>query len=217
MAHRGEIGKRAARGFNRSKHVAKQGLKIIPGNWPLFISASYGGNVAASIIAQPYNGATRILAAFCTEDLSLRRHLLEHTGGWLAANAPHVTIMGAYERTTDKELDWQTHETAREVLGGEWVLVTKIWENRRDMVLDFLARALPFTFEPALRIDGAHARPLVDALGARWNYDKERRDTRDTSWHAANALSILLARLELWKAMPKKPGPHRIPPSAMCA
>jgi hypothetical protein len=82
------------------------------------------------------------------------------------------------------------------------------------MVLDFLARALPFTFDPALQIDGTHARPLVDALGARWNYDKERRDTRDTSWHAANALSILLARLELWKAMPKKPGPHRLPPSA---
>ena len=32
MAHRGEIGKRAARGFNRAQHVSKERLKLISGS-----------------------------------------------------------------------------------------------------------------------------------------------------------------------------------------
>jgi hypothetical protein len=66
--------------------------------------------------------------------------------------------------------------------------------------LDFLVRAVPFTFKPALQFDPVNARPLSQALNGRF-YEKDQ--TEKKNYHIVNAFTLLLARLELWKAMPK--------------
>jgi hypothetical protein len=125
-------------------------------------------------------------------------------------------IEGVYEQTPEKELNWEVHDTSRKTLGGRWISVTEIWVKRREAILDYLERAQPFLFRPVIQIDPINARPLVDALGARWNYDKERRDTRDAAWHIANAFGILLTRLKL-KVQSNAQKPPRLPPSWMSA
>jgi hypothetical protein len=109
-------------------------------------------------------------------------------------------------------------QTIRETLGaGEWMTIQKPWESRRDAMLDILGKAMPYTFRPILQIDPVNARPLIEALSGRWSFEKDRRDTRNASWHVANALTLLLSRLELWKATPKDPKLPRLPPSPMSA
>jgi hypothetical protein len=64
-----------------------------------------------------------------------------------------------------------------------------------------------------LQLDPVNARPLIEALSGRWSFEKDRRDTRNASWHVANAFTLLLCRLELWKAMPKDYEPPLLPAS----
>ena len=71
MAHRGEIGKRAARGFNRSQHVSRERLKLILGR-PLFIGQTFLDCPATVIGQVDRSGQIRILAAFVSEGMSLR-------------------------------------------------------------------------------------------------------------------------------------------------
>ena len=90
-------------------------------------------------------------------------------------------------------------------------------EHIQRELLDILGKAMPYSFRPILQIDPVNARPVIEALSGRWSFEKDRRDTRNASWHVANALTLLLSRLELWKAMPKDPKPPRLPPSPMSA
>ena len=66
MAHRSEIGSRAARGFNRSLHVAKRSLA--PSQSLVFIGQTF--EVPATVIAQAEGGGLRVLAAFAAVPLT---------------------------------------------------------------------------------------------------------------------------------------------------
>jgi hypothetical protein len=222
MAHRGEIEKRAVRGFNRSHHVSKERLKVIAG--PLFIGQTFV-DCPATVIGQfARSGQIRILASFVGEGMGLRRYLQECVKPWLSANVPVLptslealrpVLLGAVE---DAEQDSDMWRTINEILGtGAWTTVKTPWEGRKDAMLDVLAKAMPYTFRPTLQIDPVDARPLIEALSGRWSFEKDRRDTRNASWHVANAFTLLLARLELWKATAKAPKPRPIPPSPMSA
>jgi hypothetical protein len=96
-------------------------------------------------------------------------------------------------------------------------MIKKPWESRRDAMLDVLAKAMPFIFQPILQLDLVNAQPLTEALSGRWSFEKDWRDTRNAAWHVANAFTLLIARSELWKATPKDPWWHHMPPSWMSA
>jgi hypothetical protein len=221
MAHRGEIEKRAARGFSRSHHVSRERLKVIAG--PLFIGQTLT-DCPATVIGQfARNSQIRILGSFVGEAMGLRRYLLECVKPWLSANVPIVptsleafrpVLLGALE---DAEKDSDMRKSLNEILGaGVWTTIKTPWEGRKDAMLDVLSKAMPYTFRPVLQIDPVDARPLIEALSGRWSFEKDRRDTRNASWHVANAFTLLLARLELWKAM-AKPKSLRLPHSWMSA
>jgi hypothetical protein len=196
--------------FNAAKHISSEALKLAIGNWPLFIGVSHDEGIAASVIGQQYNNEIRIFAAFVTEGMSLRHHLLEHTRNWLANNAHRLELMGSYEKDKDPQQDSEIYRTALDVLGGQWVSITKPWDVRRDSLLDTLTKAQPFTFEPVVKINRENTLPLSQALSSRF-YDKAEKK----HYYIANAFSLLLSRLDLWKNTPKARGPRILPPSAM--
>ena len=213
MAHRGEIGKRAARGFNRAQHVSMERLKMIRA--PLFIGQTFVDCPATVIGQVDRSGQIRIFAAFVSEGMSLRRHLEECVKPWLSANVFRPTLLGGLE-DADPQVSSDMRRTINEILGaGEWTTIQKPWESRRDAMLDALSKAMPFTFKPILQLDPVNARPLIEALSGRWSFEKDRRDTRNASWHVANAFTLLIARIEMWKAKPKDPEPQMLPPSWM--
>ena len=216
MAHRGEIGKRAARGFNRSEHVCKERLKML--HAPLFIGQTFVDCPATVIGQLDRQGEIRILAAFVSEGMSCRRHLEESVKPWLSANVFRATLLGGLEEA-EPEVTSAMRRSIDETLGtaGEWTTINKPWEIRRDAMLDVLSKAMPYTFKPMLQLDPVAARPLIEALSGRFAFEKDRRDLRNPKWHLANAFTLLLTRLELWKARPKDPEPMRLPPSAMSA
>jgi hypothetical protein len=86
MAHRGEIGSRSARGFNRAMHVSRE--KIVPlQGAPVYIGQTIV-EVSAIVIAQLSNhGSIHVLAAFASEGMGLRRHVGTVVKPWLTANA----------------------------------------------------------------------------------------------------------------------------------
>ena len=214
MAHRGEIGKRAARGFNRAQHVSKERLGMIRS--PLFIGQTFVDCPATVVGQLDRNGQIRILAAFVSEGMSLRRHLEEFIKPWLSANVYRPTLLGGLE-DADPQVSSDMRRTIDEILGaGQWTTIKKPWESRRDAMLDVLGKAMPFTFQPILQLDPVNARPLIEALSGRWSFEKDRRDVRNASWHVANAFTILLTRLELWKVTPKISERVPPPPSPMC-
>jgi hypothetical protein len=167
------------------------------------------------VIAQTYNDEVRVFASFVTEGISLRRHLEQFTKSWLITHAHRTQLMGGYEDITDAQLKSEICLTASEVLQGQWASISKSWEIRRDDMLNALTKAVPFTFKPAVQLDPTNTAQLSQALSSGRYREKLQADRKN--YHIVNALSILLARLELWKAMPKKPGPHRMPPSAWSA
>jgi hypothetical protein len=120
--------------------------------------------------------------------------------------------MGGYE--LGPELQNEVHLAVQEIIQGQWCSITKPWEHRRDSMRDLLTKAAPFTFRPLLQINSIDTQALTQALNAR-SYEKAQIDGK--TYHVVNALSILLARLELWKATPKNSRPMRLPPSAMSA
>jgi hypothetical protein len=135
------------------------------------------------------------------------------TKAWLAANAHQLRILGAYEDITDDEIKWETGWIARETLGGEWSLVSKPWEIRRDSLVNWLSQSQPFTFKPQVQLDSLGTRDLSQALSRPFHEKKQA----EKSYHIVNAFSLLLTRLDSWKAMPKDPKPPRMPPSPMAA
>jgi hypothetical protein len=126
-------------------------------------------------------------------------------------------LLGGLE-DADSQVYSDMRRTIGEILGaGEWTRIEKPWQTRRDAMLDVLRKAMPFKFQPILQLDPVNARPLIDAFSGRWSFEKERRDTRNASWHVANAFTLRIARSELWKATPKNFEPPRLPPSHMSA
>ena len=202
-----------AKPFNPILHISKETLKIAVGNWPLFLGLSQGEGIVASVIGQIYNREIRIFAAFSTENMSLRRHLSEYPKSWLSSSPCRLRIMGGYE-DMDPEIKSEMHHAAQEILGGEWVTVSRPWEIRRNAVLDALTRAQPFTFRPIVQINPANTTPLSRVLN-RGVYEKAQIENKD--YHTFNAFALLLSRLELWKSAAKDPKPPRMPPSAMSA
>jgi hypothetical protein len=203
---------KAARGFS-SKHVARDKLRLTPGDWPLIIGLSHGDGFVATTVAQAYNDEIRVFASFVSQGTSLRRHL-EDTKSWLAANTRRLQILGAFEDTPDAELKSQLYRESEEVLGGVWLTIQKKWDTRRDAMLDMLGKAVPYVFRPALQFDPVDARPLIEALSGRWSFSEKDRDTKNAPWHAVDSLTLVIARQELWKATPKNPKLPRQAPSA---
>ena len=197
--------------FNPALHISRQALKLVPGSWPIFVGLSYGDAIAASVIAQTYNDEIRVFASFVTEGMSLRRHLEEYTKSWLIAHAHKVQLFGGYEDITDTQLKSEIFVTASEVLQGQWAGISKPWETRRDAMLDMLTKAVPFIFRPLVQFDPQGTVSLSQALSTgRYN---EKLQVEKKSYHVVNAFTLLITRLEYYKAMPK-PKPMHLPTSA---
>ena len=154
------------------------------GNWPLFVGLSYGDDIVATVIGQPYNGEIRIFAAFLSEGMSLRRHLEESikplANGQCAPFAPVWRLRGL----TDLQIKSQTHRTAQEILSGEWASISKPWEIRRDAMRDILGKAAPFTFKPVVQLDPANTLLLSQALNGRFY---EKAESEKKSYHVVNS------------------------------
>ena len=80
-------------------------------------------------------------------------------------------------------------------------------------MLDILTKAAPYTFKPTVQLDPRHTFLLSQALNGFY----EKTQTEKKNFHIVNAFTLLFARLELWKAMPKAKLPTRVPPSFMSA
>jgi hypothetical protein len=118
MAHRGEVGMRAARGFNRALHVAKERLVADPG--PVFIGQTFV-DCPATVIAQEDHGAGRVLFADASEHMSVRRHveaIVKLTANTRAFQNRRL-LLGTYE-DADQQVQWDMYQTLEGVLGGEW-------------------------------------------------------------------------------------------------
>jgi hypothetical protein len=198
--------------FNPALHIARTKLQLVPGNWPLFVGVSYGDGFVSSVVAQTYNDEVRVFASFVTEGVSLKRHLEQFTKSWLIANCHRLQLFGGYEKEVDEQLKHEVSLTCHEVLQGQWASITKLWETRTDSMRDALTKAVPFSFKPAIQFDPAGTAPLSQALSSGRYREKVQADRKN--YHVVNALALLLARRELWKAMPK-PREHRIPSSRM--
>ena len=205
MAHRGEIGSRAASGFNLSAHVPTEA--ITPFRGPVYIGQTF--EVPATVIAQSDHGAITVLAAFANEQMSLRRHVETIVKPWLVANCHWVLndrrlLMGVVEEI-DTEAQCNFVETLNSILGGSWDPANHPWETRRDSMLDVFGKAQPFTMKPALQIDKSNARLLVEALSGRWSYEDERRDKRTPWSYVARAFSLCVDRIDPGKPPPGPP------------
>ena len=189
MAHRGELGSRVARGFNRNAHVA---ILEVSKHFPVFIGQTF--ETPATVIAQVDGTSIRVLAAFANADMSLQRHCAETVAPWIAAHAANMTFFGTYEALSDKVVEYDLTRYLRETVPGNWQPTTGAWETRKETMLNFLGKVEPFTFKPALQIDAAGAKLLVEALSGRWSYEKDRRDKRNIWFYVASAFSLIVAR-----------------------
>jgi len=206
-----KVGKSSSE-FNPSLHIARTKLTLTPGNWPLFVGVSYGDGFASSVIAQGYNDEVRVFASFCTEGVSLRRHLEQFTKSWLIANVHQLQLFGGYEKEVDEQLKHEVSLTCHEVLQGQWASITKLWETRSDSMRDALTKAVTFSFRPAVQFDPTGTVQLGQALAS--GRFRERVQADRKNYHTVNAFALLLDRRELWKIRPK-PYTPRIPPSWM--
>lgn len=196
MAHRGELGSRAARGFKQSAHVTQDA--IAPSRGPVYIGQTF--DIPATVIAQADHGAVTVLAAFANEQMSLRRHVETIVKPWRAANCPWVfqdrrLLVGIVEALdTDAQCDFV--QTLNGNLGGSWDPACHPWETRKDSMLDIFGKVQPFTMKPALQISRTDARLLVEALSGRWTYEQERRDRRGVWHYLASAFSLVIDRID---------------------
>jgi len=192
MAHRGEIGSRSARGFNRALHVSQEKIRV--DRAPLHVGQTFVGIPATVIAQETSDGSMRVLASFASEGMSLRRHVETVVKPWLNANARQCTILGTFEKI-DGHTEWDLIQIIEDAIGGSWQTSEDEWEARRDAVLDLIARAAPATFRPALQIDSIDARLLIEALSGRWSFQNDRREKRTVWSHVANAFSLIVSTI----------------------
>jgi hypothetical protein len=192
MAHRGEIGSRSARGFNRAVHVSQGKIRVDGG--PLYIGQNLVDVPATVIAQQASDGSMRVLASFVSEGMSLRRHVETVVKPWISANARQRQIWGTFEKI-DGRTEWDLIQIVEDAIGGSWQTAEGEWDARRDGVLDLIGKATPGAFRPALQID-PEAKILIEALSGRWSYEHDRRDKRTVWFYIANAFSILLESIQ---------------------
>jgi hypothetical protein len=123
MAHRGEIGSRAARGFNASAHVAKETIR--PYRDSIFIGQTL--QVPSTVVAQGDLGGITVLAAFANPGMSLSRHLTGVVRPWLSANCHWALtdrrlLLGTFE-DADPEAQWSFIQILESVLGDFAVII----------------------------------------------------------------------------------------------
>ena len=198
MAHRGEIGSRAARGFNKALHVASETLTPHHGQ-PIYIGQTLV-DMPATVIAQCDRGAVQVLAAFASEGMGLRRHVEGTVKPWLLANARwalnnNQLLLGTFE-DIDQQSESDLLQIIEDSIGGIWEKTNSRWESRRDSVLELIGKSVPGLFKPALQIDPGGGKLLVEALAGRWSYEQDRRNQRTTWHHVANAFSLLVSTIE---------------------
>jgi hypothetical protein len=195
MAHRGEISNRAARGFNAVVHVAKEA--IVPFHGPIYIGQTF--EIPATVIAQARGSAIHVLAAFASEQMSLKRHLETAVKPWLAQNARFAfqdkRFISGMVDDAEQQAQQNFIETLENVIGGLWDPPASPWESRRDAMLDTFGKAQPFSMAPALQINRGDARLLVEALSGRWNYDLDPRRKKTAYFYVASAFSLLVDRV----------------------
>ncbi|HXQ34215.1 MAG TPA: hypothetical protein VN843_09395 [Anaerolineales bacterium] len=155
--------------------------------------------VACSPAQQSNHGSIRVLAAFASEGMGLRRHIETVVKPWLTANTRwalnnHRLLLGAYE-DVEQQNEFDLLQIVEDLLGGYWEKPLSRWEGWRDGVLDLIGKATPGTFQPSLQIDGIGAKLLIEALSGRWSYDTDRREKRTVWYHVANAFSLLVATI----------------------
>ena len=205
MAHRGEIGTRAARGFNPAHHVPPEAVKAFRG--PVYVGQTF--NLPATVICQSDHGAISVLAAFASEQMSLRRHIETIVKPWLAANCGWIfqdrrLLLGIVEQM-ETNADCDFAQTLQTSLGGSWDPASHPWESRRDSMLDVFGKAQGYTMKPALQIDRTNARLLVEALSGRWSYEQDRHDKRIVWHYIANAFSLCIDRIDPGAPPPGEP------------
>jgi hypothetical protein len=198
MAHRGEMASRSARGFNRSQHVSAERLTADRG--PAYIGQTLVDVPATVVAQQSYDGALRVLAAFASEGMGLRRHVETVVKPWLVTNARFALqdnrlLLGTFEDDLDEQTKWDLLQIVEDALGGFWEKSESKWESRRDAVLELIGKATPGAFRPALQIDPS-AKLLIEALSGRWTYESERRERRTIWYHVANAFSLLVSNIQ---------------------
>ncbi len=208
MEHRGDMGKNAARGFNRALHIAKEHLIPYP-QVPIYIGQTFVDVPATVVAQQTPDGSLRVLAAFASEGMGLRRHLETVIKTWIADNArwalhDQQLLLGTYEKVNDKP-DWEFLDIVHETLGGCWDHSFSEWPARRDHVLDLIGKATPGKFQPALQLDPTGAKLLIEALSGRWSYESERREKRTIWYHVANAFSLLVSSIQPFDKNAGKP------------
>jgi phage terminase large subunit-like protein len=199
MAHRGELGSRSARGFNRSMHVSAERLRADRG--PIYVGQTLVDVPATVIAQQTIDGSTRVLAAFASEGMGLRRHTETVVKPWFVANARFALndsrlLLGSFEELQG-ETQWDFVQILENALGGIWdTPQVSEWPARRDAVLDLINKATLGTFRPALQIDPIDGKLLIEALAGRWSYDQDRREKRTAWYYVANAFSLLVSSIQ---------------------
>ena len=174
------------------------------------------------------NGQVNVLASLVSEGLSLKAHLEQHVRPWFSTNITEASraatrrspLLAALEDTDDSGLKSSAYGTLQECFGFEFGQLTTIkrpWEERRNVVMDILNRAMKFTFKPALQLDPVHARPLAEALNSPFYERSNRTQVEKTNHCIVGALALMLLRAELWKATPKASQPRQPPRSWMTA
>jgi hypothetical protein len=205
--------------FSPGLHIQKQPLQFVPGAWPIFVGLSCDENYVASVIAQTYSDQVRVFYAAVTEGMSLQRHLEECTKAWLAAHAPRQELFGGVENNADVNIRASMYEAAQKIMGGGWCSCWHNWNVRQDMVRSMLQKAetilKPLTVKPCLQFSPNDTAALTQVLSSGRYKEKTAADKR--GYHVVNALSLLLARREIWKAATaNKSRQHlRMPPSFM--
>ena len=137
MAHRGEIGSRSARGFNRACTFRRK--RSEPDGGPLYVGQNLVDVPATVIAQQSSDGAMRVLASFASEGMSLRRHAETIVKPWINANARQCHIWGTFEKI-DGQTEWDLIQIVEDAIGGSWQTTEAGWEARRDAVSILSAR-----------------------------------------------------------------------------
>jgi hypothetical protein len=82
-------------------------------------------------------------------------------------------FFGTYEVLSDRVVEYDLTRYLRETVPGNWQPTTGAWESRKESMLNFLGKVEPLTFKPALQIDPAGGKLLVEALSGRWSYARK--------------------------------------------
>jgi hypothetical protein len=185
---------KTAHGFVPSRHIAQERIK--PWQGSVYIGVNLV-DCPATVVAQGDGDAVRVLASFASEGASLRRHFVEVLRPWLSQNIPsfRTRLIGTYEQLADKQAGLELSQLAQEILGGTWQPSDRSWDTRKELLLDLLGKACPWTFGPALTIS-PDAKLLIESLSGRWKFERDRRDRRDVWWFVANAFGLAIAKIQ---------------------